>query len=152
MQRGDRTAWLRLNAYGVVLACLAILSLTDLVHPAGTELARLLGDVPPGQPAWVAGFGIAGILLLYGFVKADRLAETLGLALMTVGLFAQFVTALAYLGVTEFTATRLLLVAILALCAWARCSVLWSRRGLNIHIPARGEIAGETAEETGDGR
>ena len=148
MARGDRTAWLRLNAYGVVLACLCVLSLTDLIHPAGTELARLVGDVPPGQPAWVVGFGMAGILLLYGFAKADRIAETIGLALLTLGLVAQFVTALAYLGLTEFTATRLLLVAILVLCTWARCSVLWSKRGLNIHIPARGQ----TAEETGDER
>ena len=96
MPKSDRSAWLRLNAYGVVLACLAVLSLTDLFLPADAELARIVGDVPPGQPAWVLGFA-------------------------------------------EFTTTRVALVGILALCMWARCSVLWSRRGLSIRIPARGE-------------
>lgn len=139
MPKSDRSAWLRLNAYGVVLACLAVLSLTDLFHPADAELARIVGDVPPGQPAWVVGFGMAGVLLLVGFIRADRLAETIGLALINAGLLAQAATAYAYLGLTEFTTTRVALVAILALCMWARCSVLWSRRGLSIRIPARGE-------------
>ena len=147
MARGDRTAWLRLNAYGVLLAFLATLSLTDLLHPADAELARLVGDVPPGQTAWVVGFVMSGILLLVGFARADRIAETLGLALMTAGVFAQAITAWHELGVTEFTATRLAILAALVMCTAARCSVLWSKRGLNIHIPARGR-----AEETGDER
>lgn len=136
---GGRFAWLRLNAYGVVLACLAIMSLTDLLHPANAELARIVGDVPPGQPAWVTGFGMAGVLLLAGFIRADRMAESLGLLLMTLGVFAQAITAYAYIGVTEFTTTRFGLVVVLALCTWARMSVLWSRRGLTVRIPARGE-------------
>ena len=147
MARGDRTAWLRLNAYGVLIAFLATLSLTDLIHPADADLARLVGDVPPGQTAWAVGFIMSGILLLAGFARADRIAETLGLALLTVGVLAQVLTAYAYLGITEFTATRLAILAALVLCMWARCSVLWSKRGLNIHIPARGR-----AEETGDER
>lgn len=142
-RKGERFAWARLNAYGVLVACLAVLSLTDLLHPAGTELARLIGDVPPGQPAWATGFIIAGLLMLIGFVRTDRTAETIALGLLTVGVVAQTIVAYAYLGLTEFTATRIALVAIVALVTWARCSTLWSKEGLSIRIPARGEREGE---------
>ena len=137
-RKGERFAWLRLNAYGVLIAFLAVLSLTDLLHPGQAELARVVGDIPPGQPAWTTGFIISGCLLLVGFVRGDRIAETIGLALLTGGLVAQVITAYAYLGVTEFTAVRLVLLGMVGLCMGARVSVLWSKKGLTIHIPARG--------------
>lgn len=145
-RKGERLAWLRLNAYGVLVAFLAVLSLTDLLHPGQAEFARIVGDIPPGQPLWTTGFIISGLLLLAGFVRGDRIAETLGLGLMTGGLVAQVITAYAYLGFTEFTTTRIALLIAVAMCLGARASVLWSKRGLIIHIPARGET------ETGDER
>lgn len=143
MDRRDRSAWAKLNAYGVLVACLAILSFVDLLHPGGTDLARLVGEVPPGQVVWVTGFVVAGLLMLYGFARTDRIAETVALGLLTGGLVCMAVSAYAYLGVTEFTMTRLVLVGIVGAVSWARCSVLWSKRGLSIRIPARGETDGE---------
>lgn len=136
-RKRDKSAWLRLNAYGVILAGLAVLSFADLLHPASTDLARLVNGVPPGQPVWLTGFVTSGILLLIGFVRGDRVAETLGLAVLDTALAAQAVVAYAFLGITEFTTTRLVILAILGLGTWARCSALWSKDGLTIHIPAR---------------
>lgn len=71
-----RLAWLRLNAYGVLLAGLAVLGLADLANPGGTDLARMVGEIPPGQTFWVLGFVVSGLLLLMrGFVRADRVAD-----------------------------------------------------------------------------
>lgn len=142
-RRHDRFAWARLNAYGVLVAGLSVLSLTDLLHPGGTELARLIGDVPPGQPAWATGFIIAGLLMLVGFVRGDRIAETIALVLMFVGVVAQTIVAFAYLGLTEFTYIRLALIALVGLVALARSSALWPKYAMFIRIPARGEHEGE---------
>ena len=146
-RKGERFAWLRLNAYGVLLAALCLLNLKALINPAGTEFAILVGDVPPGQAVWVTGFVIAGMLLLAGFIRGDRIAETLGLALIALGVVAQTIAAFARLGNTEFSNTQAMIVGVVGLCVWARCSALWSRRGLTIHIPAR--VPGE---ESGDER
>jgi hypothetical protein len=140
---GDRLAWARFNAYGILVAGLAMLSLVDLLHPGGTDLARLIGEVPPGQTVWVTGFIVSGLLMLHGFVRTDRITETLALALLLLGLIGQAVSAYRYLGFTEFTATRLVIVALLALVTWARCSVLWAKDGLVIRIPPRGETEGD---------
>lgn len=138
-----RFAWARLNAYGVLVAVLALLSMVDLFHPGGTDLARLVGEVPPGQAAWVTGFVIAGILMLHGFIRTDRITESIALGLLLLGLLAQSVSALIYLGFTEFTTTRLVLVGVTLLVTWARFSVLWAKQGLDVHIPARGETERE---------
>lgn len=140
----ERFAWAKLNAYGFVLAGLAILSLADLAHPGGTDLARLAGGIPPGQQVWTIGFGIAGLLLLLGFLRTDRVAETLGLGLLTIGATAQTAVAFSLLGWSEFTVTRLLLVAIIGACTWARVTVLWSRDGLAVTIPPRGVAGGRS--------
>jgi hypothetical protein len=141
--RSDRLAWARLNAYGVLVAGLAIFAVGDLFHPGGTDLARLIGEVPPGQTLWVTGFGIAGLLMLHGFVRADRITETLALGLLIFGIIAQAISAYAYLGITEFTTTRLYLLVLVSLTTWARCSVLWGKFGLVIRIPPRGESEDE---------
>lgn len=133
-----RRAWAKLNAYGFVLAFLALMSLADLLHPAGTQLAQAVGGIPPGQPFWTVGFGASGLLLLLGFLRTDRLSETLGLILLTLGVIAQTTVAYALLGWGEFTLIRLALVGVVAGCTWARVSVLWARDGLVVTIPARG--------------
>ncbi len=98
-----RLAWARLNAYGILLACLAVLGAADLIDPGGTDFARLVGGVPPGQPFWTAGYVVAGLMLLVGFVRTDRLVETLGLGLLTLALCAQTIVAWDLLGYSTFT-------------------------------------------------
>lgn len=132
-----RFAWAKLNAYGFVLAGLAVLATRDLIRPAGTELARLTGDIPPGQYLWAIAFTLAGLLLLVGFLFTDRIAETAALLLLTGGVVAQAVVAFRLLGWTDFTLTRLALIWILGGCAWARISVLWAKDGVAVNIAPR---------------
>ncbi len=132
-----RLAWAKLNAYGILLAALALMGVTDLINPGGANLARIVGEVPPGQPFWVGGFVLAGVLMLYGFARTDRIAETIGLNLLGASLTLQGVVSFALLGWSQFTLTRIALLLIVALCAWARFSVLWSRSGLTVTIPPR---------------
>lgn len=132
-----RFSWARLNAYGIILAGLALLGGLDLINPGGTDFARLLGEVPPGQHVWATGYLAAGIFLLYGFVRTDRRAETVGLALLTGGLSVQLAAAVLMLGLSDFTVTRVAILALVAACSWARYSVLWSQDGLTISIPPR---------------
>jgi hypothetical protein len=135
--RPNRLAWLRLNAYGVLLAGLALMGVTDLINPGGANLARVVGEVPPGQNFWVAGLIISGALLMWGFARADRLIETAGLGLLSLSVAAQTFVAWRLLGWTDFTLTRLALFGIVVACSTARISALWSRSGLIITIPAR---------------
>lgn len=130
-------AWAKLNAYGFVLAGLGILALADLIHPADTDLARLSGDIPTGQTWWTLAVAIAGLLLLFGFLRVDRIAETAGLVLLAAAVLAQTVAAFALLGWSDFALTRLVILAIIGGCTWARVSVLWSRDGIAVTIPAR---------------
>lgn len=136
----DRTrfAWARLNAYGIILAGLALLAVGDLIHPAGADFARLIGDVPPGQHFWATGFVLSGLILIYGFIRSDRLAETLALGLMMASVLLQTFIAYRLLGFTDFTYTRLAIIGILGLGGAARVSALWSRDGLVVTIPPRG--------------
>ena len=133
----DRRSWAKFNAYGFVLAGLAGLALADLIHPGGTDMAHLVGEVPAGQFWWTAGFLLAGVLLLAGFVFIDRIAETAGLVVLTVSVIAQTIAAWLLLGWSDFTLTRLAIVAIIGSCTWARISVLWSRDGLSVTIVPR---------------
>ena len=133
----ERFAWAKLNSYGILLAGLMLLSLADLIDPANASLARALGEVPSGLTVMIGTVVVAGALLMWGFVRNDRVAETAGLVLLTLSVLAQTVTAFAYLGWTTYSVTRLALLAIVAACSWARTSALWSRHGLVITIPAR---------------
>lgn len=139
MSEHTRFAWAKLNAYGVILAGLALLGVADLAKPGGADLARLVGEVPPGQPFWVAGFVLSGVALLYAFARGDRIAETSGLALMFASLVAQTVVAYHLLGWSDFTYTRLALIAVIGVGGGARVSALWSRHGLIVTIPPRGQ-------------
>lgn len=138
----DRRSWAKFNAYGFVLAGLAILALTGLTHPGGTDMARLVGEVPAGQAWWTGGFVLGGLLLLAGFVLVDRIAESAGLIVLTASVIAQTAVAWALLGWSEFTLTRLIIVGIIGGCAWARISVLWSRDGLSVTIVPHGTRRG----------
>lgn len=134
-----RLAWARLNAYGIILAGLLILAVHDLIHPAEADLTRLVGDIPPGQTIWTAGFTAAGVLLMLGFATTDRRPETAGLLLMCACITAQGFVAYYYLGLTDFTLVRVALIVLLTTCSAARISVLWTRGGMTITIPPRHE-------------
>lgn len=136
-ENGGRFAWARFNAYGILLAGLALLGAADLIDPGGTDLARLVGDVPVGQTIWIVGFTISGLLLMVGFMRGDRIAESLALLLLTLALIVQALVAFGYLGWSSYTLTRLALIGLVGFCAWARISVLWTREGLTVTIPPR---------------
>lgn len=136
-EQPHRWAWAKLNAYGFVLAALAILAVRDLIRPANTDLARLAGEVPPGQHWWIIGFTVAGALLVIGFLRTDRVAESAGLVVLTWAIAGQMFASVTMIGWVEYTWVRLALLLIFGTCAWARISVLWSRDGLAVEIPAR---------------
>jgi hypothetical protein len=138
--RPNRLAWLRLNAYGVLLAFIALMGVQDLITPAGAPLAQVVGEVPPGQNFWVGGIVIAGLMMFWGFVRADRLVETCALVFLTLAVAAQTIVAWSMLGWTEFTLTRCALLGAVILCSSARASALWSREGMVITIPARRRV------------
>lgn len=139
MPEPTRFAWAKLNAYGILLAGLALLGGLDLIDPAGTDFAQLIGGVPPGQNMWIVGYIASGILLMYGFARTDRRAETAGLLLLTSALVLQLGVAVWLLGASGFTFTRVLILVLVAACSWARYSALWSHDGLTITIPPRDE-------------
>lgn len=143
MKTHGRLVWARFNAYGVLLAGIAVFALTDLIHPAGSDLARLVGQTPPGQTVWVTGFGFAGALMLLGFFRADRIAETAGLTTLTLAVAAQTGVAFALLGWNSYSATRLAILGLVILCSTARVSSLWSKEGVTVTIPPRGEKPGD---------
>lgn len=135
----QRWAWAKLNTYGFVLAGLTMLAILDLIHPADTDLAKLAGEVPPGQTWWAIGFIASGLLLFVGFLRTDRISETAGLIALNWAIAGQTVASITMVGWVEYTWVRLGLLLIFATCAWARISVLWSREGLAVSIPPRGE-------------
>lgn len=139
MRTHGKLVWARFNAYGILLAGLAILALADLTHPAGSDLARLIGETPPGQTIWITGFGFAGALMMLGFFRADRIAESLGLVILTGSLTVQTIVAFSYLGWNSYSATRLAVLGIVTLCTAARISTLWSKNGVTVTIPPRHE-------------
>lgn len=135
--KAGRLMWAKLNAYGIILAGLTTLGATDLIRPAGANLAILVGSVPPGQVFWVSGIVVSGLLLMFGFIRNDRLAESLGLVLLFSSLSLQTVVAMFYLGYHEFVVTRLLILGLIGFAGWARISALWSKDGMVITIPPR---------------
>lgn len=138
MDKENKYAWIKLNSYGVILAGLCILSVTDLINPANTDISTLVGTVPPGQFFWVVGFVISGLAIMYGFIVNDRLAETLGLILLASALMLQTAVALILLGFgNDFVITRFIILGLIGLAGGARISVLWSKEGVVITIPPR---------------
>jgi hypothetical protein len=119
------------------VAGLACLGAMDLINPGGTDFARLVGGVPPGQMWWTVGYVVGGLLMAYGFLRTDRVAETAGLVALTVCQLVQLAVAVRLLGFQQFTLTRIAVLVIVSICASARVSALWSRHGLTITIPAR---------------
>jgi len=132
-----RFTWLRLSAYGALVAGLALLGAMDLINPGGTDFARLVGGPPPGQMWWTSGYVLGGLMMMHGFVRTDRIAETLGLMVLTVCQIVQIAVAIHLLGFQQFTLTRVVVFVMVTLCAAARVSVLWSRDGITVTIPPR---------------
>jgi hypothetical protein len=132
--RGVRFAWAKLNAYGILLAGIAILTVANLINPSNEELDRVSGLIPFAQPLWVSGFVVAGGLMMFGFLRADRVAETIGLGLLDISLLIQTVVAIFLFGVTDYTVNSAVVLLVAAGCSWARIAALWSKHGLVITI------------------
>lgn len=132
----QRFAWARLNAYGLLIAGLVLLSAARVLQPGKTSVARVLGRVPEYQYVWLAGFGLAGLLMLYGLVRAKTGPEVLGLAIVVVSLSAQTVALIVNAGSDEsWSAVAVWIVAVA--CIALRASVLLSRDGMSIIISGR---------------
>ncbi len=57
---------------------------------------------------------------------------------MSSGAIIQTIVAFNLLGWTEYTVTRLSVVAAVLAVTYARTSVLWSKKGVTVVIPPRG--------------
>lgn len=131
-------AWLRLNAYGILLSGLMIFPLLYLTNPEQSSVARLIGRVPALQPVWSIGYGLAGLFLIIGFIRARSTPELVGLGLLSVSISVQTLVIAEALGPWVGESIRGYLVwAIVVGCAALRASALLTRDGLTITISGR---------------
>lgn len=123
----SRFAWLRINAYGLLLAGLLLLAASDVLPVTGSLVAQVVARTP-------ILFGVSGVLLIYGFVRARSTPELAGLACMVVGVVVSDVVKATGPGLAaKDVAVGLLVLAVVAL----RISALTSPDGLTVHIPGR---------------
>lgn len=131
-----RFAWARLNAYGLLIAGLVLLSAAGILQPDKTGIARVIGRAPAYQYVWLSGYAVAGILMLWGLVRAKTGPEILGLALVVVSLTSQTVVLIADTHPADWW--NPILVWVIAVgCIALRMSALLSRDGMSVIIPGR---------------
>lgn len=129
-----RLAWLRLNAYGLLVVVLLLLRASAL------------------QPAWAAGFAVAGLFMLWGFIRSKTLPEVFGLGLLTVALTVQTLVVCDALDWNGQAAVRTVVIWVIVTgCVWLRGSAVLSKDGLTITIPGRAtQSTRERNEANGD--
>jgi hypothetical protein len=139
--RRAATAWARVNSYGLLLVGLLVLTYTDVLHPETSNTARLLGHPSALIPLWAAGYLLAALFILWGFVGSSTLPEIVGLILLI------FTSTVRYLAVTHrlmvlnvgFWDDRMMGQTITFIVvvgtSLLRLSVLLSRDGLTVTIP-----------------
>lgn len=125
-------AWLGLNADGVLLALLALLTAADFFEPELSDMARELGYVPPTFYLWTTLYVVGGLLMLVGFARGLIGAELLGRACLVLGVTVEAFRTWSVFGWATVT-WQLLIVAVIvtSLCA-ARARVL--RRGVVVVV------------------
>jgi hypothetical protein len=133
--RPHRLAWLRLNAYGLLLVGLLLLAATEVTGPRNSQVARVVAAVEILQPAWTLGYGIAGLLLLYGFFRARSGPEVLGLGIMLTACTVQ--TVVLTLGDVVHARDWIVWALVVGVVS-LRTSALLSKDGLTFTIPGRG--------------
>jgi hypothetical protein len=133
--RPNRLAWLRLNAYGLLLVGLLLLAATEVTEPRNSQVARVVAAVEILQPAWTLGYGLAGLLLLYGFFRARSGPEVLGLGIMLTACTVQ--TIVLSIGGAAHARDWFVWVLVVAVVS-LRASVLLSKDGLTFTIDGRG--------------
>jgi hypothetical protein len=135
----QRLAWLRLNAYGLLLVGLLLLAATEVTKPADSQVAQVVKAVGILQPAWTLGYGVAGLLLVYGFARARTGPELFGLGIMLTASTVQTIV----LAVAGAAHTREWFVWVLVLTVVSlRASVLLSKKGLIFTIDGRAHNGG----------
>jgi hypothetical protein len=134
--RPNRLAWLRLNAYGLLLVGLTTMSILKVRTPEDSNVARAIGYVSAWQPFWTWGIFIAGLLLLYGFARSRTGPEVAGLVLLSASMTAQAAVAAEAIGPGR-ALDQLLAWFVVVLCSALRASVLLSKDGLTFTIDGR---------------
>lgn len=142
-RRQKRTAWLRLNAYGVLIVGLLCLSVLDLLSPDTSNVARIVGQVPRLQPVWAAAFLAAAVMMLWGFMRSLTWPEVVGLVVLNWALVVQdVVVSLAVGWGAQYAIRNYIVLGIVIGCSAARISVLLSRDGYTITVPSRSRSNG----------
>lgn len=112
-----------------------IMTLTDILEPESSELAKTVGAVPALQPVWTMGYVFAAILILAGFITARVMPEVIGLTLMVI---ANIIQCFALIGAGEGERGFVVLF-LLATTAYARVSALLSPVPITIVLPGRSD-------------
>jgi hypothetical protein len=133
---GKRFLWARLNAYGLLLVGLLMMTVFDLLRPETSAIARVLGQVPVLHPLWTIGYFVAGGMLLWGLFASRVFPEVFGLAVLSAALTVQTVFVLSTFNWSSPEGERsvtswILIVAVVAL----RTSALLSKEGIRVTIP-----------------
>lgn len=124
-------AWLRLNADGVLVGSLALLSASDLINPATADISMALGFVPPLIWLWTVMYVMGGLLMIVSFVRQSIGIEFSGRFLLFMGVVTETWRTATVLSWNHHEVIGLyVLNAILAIAFSLRVSTLLSRKGI----------------------
>lgn len=130
-----RFAWFRLNADGVLIALLGLVSGLDLLSPEREGIVRHLGYIPMTFYVWTVLLFVGGLLMLYGFIKHTMGAELLGRLLIILAILLQAVRYSVAAGLQDNETVRSYLIFIMVTLTFtARASALLSKSGLAVII------------------
>lgn len=133
-----RFAWLRLNADGLLLALLALLSGLDLFAPQDQRISVKLGYIPTSLYAWTVLYLLSGLFMVYGFVRNNYGPELFGRFLLNSALLWETGRiAVAFGPASHLAVSRYLIFLALLGTTALRVSVLLSRSGVVLTVPAR---------------
>lgn len=138
MYEHSRLVWLRLNADGVLLAILCLLASVDLIRPDISDLAHVLGYVPPLFYLWSTCYLLAGISMLAGFIGRSIGLELLGRFLMCFGFTAETFRIVTAFGWDHYDSlTHYAIGVVLFALQAVRARVLLAKRAMHITIGGR---------------
>lgn len=130
--------WLRLNAYGVLLAGLALVTaLAGFLDPDGHPLSIAAGRTIIGIFIWSTFFTFGGLAMLFAFTTRRPGWEFAGLVALCIGAGWQLIAAVVLLGWTGRTEAQLATFIVLVVCAVARISALFPEQTTVVTIHGR---------------
>lgn len=135
----DRLGWLRLNAYALLIAGLAIVSgLEGIISPDSLEIVEAVGYPFVTMYVWSGGTLTGGLLMLASLLTRRTLLEALGLAaIISSAILRLSREGLVYGWTSPETIRFGAVVALLVFCAWLRMSGLWPREPQSLTIGRR---------------